>query len=52
MTIQEYMVQYNTKPEWELNAIKKALSIMEILNTPDENNRLNAVKMILKNRRA
>ena len=37
------------KARWELRKMKKALEIMEILNTPEENERLKAIKVLLKN---
>lgn len=36
------------RSEWELRHMKKALSMMEILNTPEENTRLEAVKVLLR----
>ena len=41
------MKQYAT---WELKNIIKALSIMSVLNTDEENKRLEAAKQELKNR--
>jgi hypothetical protein len=35
---------------WELEAIRKALSTFQVLNTPEENARLAAVEEILYNR--
>jgi len=33
---------------WELRNMKKALSVMEIFNTKEENERLEAVKTLLR----
>jgi len=41
------MKQYAT---WELKNIIKALSIMSVLNTDEENKRLEAAKQEIKNR--
>lgn len=48
MSFQEYVKLLSKRPRWELLNMKKALSIMAILNTPDENNRLQAVKFCLR----
>tara|TARA_Y100000592_G_C5250345_1_gene212559 strand:+ start:406 stop:543 length:138 start_codon:yes stop_codon:yes gene_type:complete len=39
------------KSTWELTAIKKALSTLELLNTPEEQQRLIDVKRELKRRK-
>ena len=44
----EYLDRYKNKPKYELAAIKKALSVMEVLNTEDEDARLKAVSTLLK----
>jgi len=44
----EYLDRYKNKPKYELVAIKKALSVMEVLNTEDEDARLKAVSTLLK----
>jgi len=36
---------------WELQNMKRALSNMQVLNTEEENERLEAVKVILKERK-
>ena len=36
---------------WELRHMKKALSMFELLNTPEENQRLEAVKTLLRGKR-
>ena len=41
----------NKKATYELKNIIKALSIMEVLNTPEENQRLREAKEELKRRR-
>lgn len=38
------------RADWELKAIKKALSMHSILNSPEENERLASVKAILKHK--
>ena len=38
------------KSVWELTAIKKALSKLELLNTPEEQQRLNDAKRELRRR--
>ena len=40
-----------SKSTWELTAIKKALSTLELLNTPEEQQRLIDVKRELKRRK-
>jgi hypothetical protein len=37
------------REKWELQNMKKALSFMELFNTPEENQRLQACKILLKN---
>lgn len=39
------------RADWELRAMKKALTTMPLLNTPEENQRLQAVKVMLRSRR-
>ena len=34
--------------QWELRAIVRALSRLQILNTPEENQRLKAARLLLK----
>ena len=46
----EYLDRYKSKPKYELVAIKKALSTMELLNTEDEDARLKAVSTLLAKR--
>lgn len=43
-----YLDLYKNKPKYELVAIKRALSVMEVLNTEDEDARLKAVSTLLR----
>lgn len=40
------------RPTWELVAMRKALSLLPLLNTEEENERLAAVKAELRRRKA
>lgn len=37
----------NRAARWELVAMRRALSVLNLLNTPEENRRLEAVKVLL-----
>jgi len=39
------------RARWELLNMKKALSLFEVMNTPEENERLEAVKVMLKEKK-
>ena len=53
MTKQQYLDQYQRSPKWELLNIKRALETFGgFLNTEEENIRLEAVKLALKQRRS
>ncbi len=49
MTIQEAREILGNRAKWELQNMKKALSFMGALNTIEENQRLEACKILLKN---
>jgi hypothetical protein len=52
MTKQQYLDQYQRSPKWELLNIKRALETFGgLLNTEEENIRLEAVKLALKQKR-
>lgn len=52
MTTQEYIQQYQRTAKWELLNIKRALELFGgYLNTDEENRRLEAVKVVLKQKR-
>jgi len=40
----------NNRPRWELLAMKKALSSIPLMNSIEEEYRLKAIKILLKNR--
>ena len=48
MKIEEAKNMLGDRAKWELTAMKNALSMMPVLNTPEENQRLEAVKVMLK----
>lgn len=48
MNIQEAKNILGNRSEWELKNMKKALSMFPILNSEEENKRLEAVKLLLK----
>jgi hypothetical protein len=48
MTGQEAKNILGNRARWELLNMRKALSFAEILNTPEESKRLEAVKVLLK----
>jgi hypothetical protein len=49
MTLPEAQKILGNRVKWELQNMKKALLIMAVLNTPEENERLEACKVMLKN---
>jgi len=49
MTKQEAIIILGNRAKWELQNMKKALSFMGALNSPEENERLKACKILLKN---
>ncbi|MEK6880127.1 MAG: hypothetical protein AABY22_10985 [Nanoarchaeota archaeon] len=51
MSIKQAMDILGNRADWELVRMKKALSKLPTLNTPEENERLEAVKVLLKNRK-
>ena len=51
MTIEKAKNILGDRAIWELKAMRKALSIMSILNSDEENERLEAIKTILKSDR-
>jgi len=49
MTLQEYIINLSARPTWELQNMKKALKIFGgLLNSDDENTRLQACEIVLK----
>lgn len=48
MDLQKAKEILGDRATWELKNMKKALSMFVILNTPEENERLKAVKVMLK----
>lgn len=48
MTLDQARDIVGNRARWELRAIVRALSRLEILNTPEENQRLKAARLILK----
>jgi len=48
MNLKEAYAILGDRNTWELRNMKKALSIMALLNSPEENERLEAVKIMLK----
>lgn len=51
MDIKEAIEILGDRATWELRAMKKALTIRQFLNTEEENRRLEAVGIMLKNRK-
>ena len=47
MTKQQAQAILGNKATWEMKAIKKALNMLSLLNTPEENLRLQAVTILL-----
>ena len=52
MTIEEAKKIAGNQPVWALKNMIKALSMMSVLNTDEENKRLQAAKIVLKHSRA
>lgn len=48
MTKQEAIKILGNRAKWELQNMKKALSLMAIFNSPEENQRLEACKVMLR----
>jgi len=48
MTKEKVKELLGDRPKWELQNMKKALSIMGIFNTEEENQRLEACKVLLR----
>ena len=48
MTIDQARAIAGNYARWELSAIKKALSLLQWLNTEEEKQRLEAVKILLR----
>jgi hypothetical protein len=51
MTLPEAIQIVGSRPDWELKAIRAALSMHSWLNTPEERLRLQAVKLVISHRR-
>ncbi len=51
MELKQALEIIGNSADFELKNMKKALSMFPILNTEEENLRLEAVKIVLKNRR-
>ena len=52
MTLQQYIIDLSSKPEWELRNMKKALNVLGgFLNSEDDNLRLQACEVVLKMKR-
>ena len=49
MTLQEYIIDLSSRPEWELRNMRKALNVLGgFLNSDDDNLRLQACEVVLK----
>jgi hypothetical protein len=48
MTTDQARAIVGNRARWELLAIARALSRLQILNTPEENQRLKAARLLLK----
>lgn len=48
MTIEQAKAILGNRARWEIVAIKRALSLHSWLNTPEENQRLKAAKVMLR----
>ena len=48
MTLDQALQIVGRRPKWELQAMRKALAMHAWLNTPAENLRLQAVKVLLR----
>lgn len=51
MTIEKAEAILGDRATWELKHMRKALSMLPILNSEEENERLAAVKVLLKTRK-
>ncbi len=51
MNLKEAQQIIGGEPTWSLKNMKRALSIMDIFNTPEENRRLEAATIVLRHRR-
>ena len=51
MTLEEAKKLVGNQPTWALKNMKKALETMPFFNTPDDIENLEAVKVVLKDRR-
>lgn len=52
MTLQEYIIDLSSRPDWELRNMRKALRVLGgFLNSDDENLRLQACEVVLKMKR-
>jgi predicted methyltransferase len=49
--VKEEKEYFKDAPVWELRAVKKALQMMSVFNTDEENARLTAVKELLREKR-
>ena len=49
MTIEEAKKIVGNQPRWAIKNMVKALSMLSLLNTPEENERLAAGKLVLSN---
>jgi len=49
MNIEEAKRLIGNRPIWELKNMKKAISFLGALNTPEEERKLKAIKILLKN---
>lgn len=50
MSVQEAQDHLGDRPVWELKNMKRALSSMPLLNTPEDDKRLRAVTVLLKSK--
>lgn len=49
MTLQEYIIDLSSRPEWELRNMRKALNMLGgFMNSEDDNLRLQACEVVLK----
>lgn len=48
MTIEEAKKICGNQPKWALKNMIKALKMFEVLNTPEENERLQAAKILIR----
>ena len=52
MTLQEYIIDLSSRPDWELRNMRKALKTLGgFLNSDDDNLRLQACEVVLKMKR-